>query len=412
MSDVIIRVDNLGKRYRIGAQQQRHDTLRARLVELISSPLAYLRTTLTPASEDELLWALKEISFEIKQSEVVGIIGRNGSGKSTLLKILSRITAPTTGRADLYGQVGSLLEVGTGFHPELTGRENVYLNGIILGMKKTEVDQKFDEIVEFAGLEKFLETPVKRYSSGMQVRLAFAVAAHLEPEILIVDEVLAVGDVAFQQKCLGKLQEVSHEGRTILFVSHNLGVMMELCSRAILLHEGKIVTSGTTGEVVKTYVSKYSAQTHELVTTTYHQGAAITKVALLDHQRQPVQVVDYNLPFYIEFDFEISESLLALSQWVRLENQFGVSVLFAWLAYQQPYQRGNYRAVCEIQGELLTPGRYYVDIGLTNHRVHPYNQAHKCLSFDVISDDAAFDPNDSDWGVVYPKLSWRVEENV
>jgi lipopolysaccharide transport system ATP-binding protein len=409
MSEIIIRVDNLGKRYRIGAKQQRHDTLRGRLVELISSPFAYLRTALTAASQDELLWALKEIDFEIKQGEVVGIIGRNGSGKSTLLKILSRITAPTTGRVDLYGQVGSLLEVGTGFHPELTGRENVYLNGIILGMKKTEVEQKFDEIVEFAGLEKFLDTPIKRYSSGMQVRLAFAVAAHMEPEILIVDEVLAVGDVAFQQKCLGKLHEVSHEGRTILFVSHNLGVMMELCSRAILLHEGQIVTSGTTSEVVKTYVSKYSDQTHELVTTTFHEGAAITKVVLLDYQQQSVQVIDYKRPFYIDFQFDISEPLLALSQWVRLENQFGVSVLFAWLAYQQAYQPGVYRARCEIPGELLTPGRYYVDIGLTNHRVHAYSQAHKCLSFDIISEDVAFDPNDTDWGMVYPRLSWWIE---
>jgi lipopolysaccharide transport system ATP-binding protein len=221
--------------------------------------------------------------------------------------------------------------------------------------------------------------------------------------------VLAVGDVAFQQKCLGKLHEVSHEGRTILFVSHNLGVMMELCSRAILLHEGQIVTSGTTSEVVKTYVSKYSDQTHELVTTTFHEGAAITKVVLLDYQQQSVQVIDYKRPFYIDFQFDISEPLLALSQWVRLENQFGVSVLFAWLAYQQAYQPGVYRARCEIPGELLTPGRYYVDIGLTNHRVHAYSQAHKCLSFDIISEDVAFDPNDTDWGMVYPRLSWWIE---
>jgi len=405
----MIRVDSLGKCYRIGAQQKRHDTLRERLVNLMVSPFDYLRTTLRPPTDEENLWALKDISFDVKQGEVLGIIGRNGSGKSTLLKIFSRITTPTIGRADLYGQVGSLLEVGTGFHPDLTGRENVYMNGIILGMKKTEIDTKFDEIVEFAGMERFLETPVKRYSSGMQVRLAFAVAAHLEPEILIVDEVLAVGDIAFQQKCLGKLQAVSQEGRTVLFVSHNLGIIMELCSHALLLHEGKMIASGITSEIVKTYLSKYSSQTPELVTTTHHEGALITQVALLDHQKQSVQVIDYEFPFFIEFEFEISKPIHALSQWVRLENQFGVSVLFAWLAYQQPYQVDNYHAVCEIPAQLLTPGRYYVDIGLTNHRVQFYNQAHKCLSFDVISGDVAFDPNDREWGVIYPKLSWRID---
>jgi len=410
MNDLSIRVENLGKRYRIGAHQKRYYTLRERLVNLMTSPFDYLRTTLTPPSDEEVLWALQEISFEVMPGEVLGIIGRNGSGKSTLLKILSRITLPTIGRADIYGHVGSLLEVGTGFHPELTGRENVYMNGIVLGMSKQEVNRKFDEIVAFSEIDQFIDTPVKRYSSGMQVRLAFAVAAHLEPDILIVDEVLAVGDVAFQQKCLGKLEEITQtDGRTVLFVSHNLGTMLELCSRAILLDKGKLITSGTSNEVVETYLSQYANQAAAFVTQKYHEGALITQVALLNHHHQAVQVIDYDVPFYIQFEFEITEPIHALSQWVRLENQFGVHVLFAWLAYQQSYQCGTYRAICEIPAQLLTPSRYHVDIGLTNHRIQPYNEAHKCLSFDIISKDRAFDPNDRSWGAVYPRLAWHIE---
>jgi lipopolysaccharide transport system ATP-binding protein len=224
-NNLAIRVDNLGKRYRIGARQKQPNTLRERIENLVASPFDYLRSTLRGPSEEEILWALKDVSFEIQQGDVVGIIGRNGAGKSTLLKILSRITEPTSGRAEVNGRVGSLLEVGTGFHPELTGRENIYLNGAILGMRKAEIDRQFDEIVDFAEIEKFIDTPVKRYSSGMYVRLAFAVAAHLEPEILLVDEVLAVGDAAFQKKCLGKIGDVAREGRTVLFVSHNMAAI-------------------------------------------------------------------------------------------------------------------------------------------------------------------------------------------
>jgi lipopolysaccharide transport system ATP-binding protein len=216
MSDTAIRVENLGKRYVIGARQKQAATLRESLKNLVAAPFRYLHSTVRGPSEEEILWALRDVSFEIQQGEAIGVIGRNGAGKSTLLKILSRITEPTTGRVDIYGRVGSLLEVGTGFHPELTGRENVYMNGAILGMSRKEIERKFDEIVAFAEVEKFIDTPVKRYSSGMFVRLGFAVAAHLEPEILIVDEVLAVGDVAFQKKCLGKMGDVTREGRTVL----------------------------------------------------------------------------------------------------------------------------------------------------------------------------------------------------
>src|SRR5882724_146484 len=249
----IIRVKNLGKQYRIGAREAAYSTLRESLVETLRAPLNRLRRN--GASDDETIWALKDLNFEVMEGEVVGIIGRNGAGKTTLLKILSRITEPTTGRAELYGRVGSLLEVGTGFHPELTGRENVFLNGAILGMKKTEIESKFDEIVSFAEIEKFLDTPVKRYSSGMYVRLAFAVAAYLDSEILIVDEVLAVGDAEFQKKSLGKLGEVSKgEGRTILFVSHNMAAIQKLCTSGIFMKNGMIFNRGSINDVINDYL--------------------------------------------------------------------------------------------------------------------------------------------------------------
>ena len=254
MNDIAIRVENLGKRYRIGAREKRANTLRERLGNLAASPFDYLRSTLRGPSEEEIIWALKDVSFEVKQGEVLGIIGRNGAGKTTLLKILSRITEPTEGYAEIHGRVGSLLEVGTGFHPELTGRENIYLNGAILGMKRAEIDRKFDEMVAFAEIEKFMDTPVKHYSSGMYVRLAFAVAAHLEPEILLVDEVLAVGDVAFQKKCLGKMRDVAREGRTVLFVSHNMAAIEVLCSSAMLIENGKNHPIASSKQVIETYL--------------------------------------------------------------------------------------------------------------------------------------------------------------
>jgi lipopolysaccharide transport system ATP-binding protein len=253
MSDTAIRVTNLSKRYRIGLHKVRYRTLRESITEKFS------RISRREQIEKEYFWALKDIDFEVKKGESLGIIGRNGAGKSTLLKVLSRITKPTKGRAVLDGRVGSLLEVGTGFHPELTGRENIYLNGAILGMMRSEIERKFDEIVDFSGIEKFLETPVKRYSSGMYVRLAFAVAAHLEPEILMVDEVLAVGDAEFQKKCLGKMGEVTSQGRTVLFVSHNLLAVENLCRKALLLDNGKMVEIGDANTVIETYLSSSSS---------------------------------------------------------------------------------------------------------------------------------------------------------
>ena len=254
MSDTVIRVDGLSKKYHIGGRQEGYRTLRETLTGALVSPFRRARRLLSGQAHGatglkETIWALKDAAFEIKQGEVVGIIGLNGAGKTTLLKILSRITEPTEGYAEIHGRVGSLLEVGTGFHPELTGRENIYLNGAILGMKKAEIERKFDEIVDFAEIDKFIDTPVKHYSSGMYVRLAFAVAAHLEPEILLVDEVLAVGDAAFQKKCLGKMESVAQQGRTVLFVSHNMAAIQSLCTGCILLDLGEIVTHGVSSRV-------------------------------------------------------------------------------------------------------------------------------------------------------------------
>lgn len=275
---IAIKVENLGKRYRIGLKEQMQDSFFKSVIDMMKSPLKNYRKYRSlykfedgaknysnglSNQPDDVVWALKDITFSVKKGEVIGIIGSNGAGKSTLLKILSRITDPTTGCAEIHGKVSSLLEVGTGFHPELTGRENTYLNATILGMTKKEVDRKFDEIIEFSGVEKFIDTPVKRYSSGMQVRLAFSVAAHLEPEILIIDEVLAVGDASFQQKCLGKMDDVAKGGRTVLFVSHNMAAVENLCSRAIWIESGQIVAIGETKKIIDSYLQKtmYHTQT-------------------------------------------------------------------------------------------------------------------------------------------------------
>lgn len=280
MSELAVRAEGLSKRYRLGAAVQ------GRLTDAVADGFGRLRRLQVGSRERDLIWALKDVSFEVAEGEVVGFMGRNGAGKSTLLKVLSRITKPTTGYADVRGRVGSLLEVGSGFHPELTGRENVYLYGAVLGMRSSEVRRKFDDIVSFAEVERFLDTPVKRYSSGMYMRLAFAVAAHLEPEILIVDEVLAVGDIAFQQKCLGKMQETASVGRTVLFVSHNTAAVRALCQRAYLLDAGRIVASGPAGAIVDDYVSavqrRQASPVHERTDRDGDGSIRITSVDVAD----------------------------------------------------------------------------------------------------------------------------------
>jgi lipopolysaccharide transport system ATP-binding protein len=266
MTEIAIKVDNLSKAYRLGTRAERPETFVQAGFNLLTAPLRNFRRlrdldlSSSNRERSDVLWALKDVTFAIQRGEVVGFVGRNGAGKSTLLKILSRITEPTTGRIEIHGRISSLLEVGTGFHPELSGRENVYMNGTILGMKKAEIDARFDEIVAFSGVERFLDTPVKRYSSGMKVRLAFSVAAHLEPDILIIDEVLAVGDAEFQKKCLGKMQDVAGGGRTVLFVSHNMAAIQNLCGRAISLVSGQLFDDGPTDTVISNYLEKFRSE--------------------------------------------------------------------------------------------------------------------------------------------------------
>ena len=307
-SDVVIKVENLSKQYRIGAREG-YKTFRETLVDAAKAPIQGFQKLINQKSKIknqkfETIWALKDVSFEVKQGEVVGIIGRNGAGKTTLLKILSKITEPTKGRVEIRGRVGSLLEVGTGFHHELTGHENVYLYGAILGMDRWEVTRKFDEIVEFAELEKFIDTPIKRYSTGMYMRLAFAVAAHLETEILLVDEVLAVGDAAFQKKCLGKMGEVSNKGRTILFVSHNMGTTRILCNAGILLSNGKVIESGNVSKCIRNYMSGITSPGSLITNHINYIDDEIKIDAILVNNSTADEII---IPFdERELDFEIS----------------------------------------------------------------------------------------------------------
>ena len=318
MSDIAIRVDGLGKRYRIGQREARADSLQDALWGAVRSPFQYLLTMTRPPTENETLWSLRDVSFEVKRGEVLGVIGQNGSGKSTLLKILSRITEPTTGRAVIKGRVGSLLEVGTGFHPELSGRENIYLNGAILGMKRQEIARKFDEIVEFAEIGRMIDTPVKRYSSGMYVRLGFSVAAHLEPEILVVDEVLAVGDAAFQRRSLGRMNKMAMSGRTVLFVSHTMAAIQSLCSRVILLNGGRIVAMGDTATIVENYLKTTQAPdldpsvdlTNHPNRITAPERAVFKKLRMLDRAGRTTSVFQMGEPIMFELELDCGERVL------------------------------------------------------------------------------------------------------
>jgi lipopolysaccharide transport system ATP-binding protein len=404
MSDTIISIENLSKRYLVGHQTMRRDhptTLREMLVREASS---FMRKTvdmvrgrpIVQGDEVEEFWALKNVSFEVKRGEAVGIIGRNGAGKSTLLKILSRITEPTEGRAKLRGRVASLLEVGTGFHGELTGRENIYLNGAILGMTRQEIRKKFDEIVAFAEVEKFLDTPVKRYSSGMYVRLAFAVAAHLEPEILVVDEVLAVGDADFQKKCLNKMGDASHrEGKTVLFVTHNMEAMLKVCNNSIMLHEGRIVEIGSPAIVLSRYLRNELAS---------GRTVDLRKSKRNGEARERVQLVEMALPenkteWSFAFGEEISLTLRIYAQVPVSDVEIGIGLFSArgfevasWtntcIAQRLSLSPGSNILRMAYVKTLLLPGQYSLGIGVRSSRGFEDYIAH-AVTFQVLPNERA-----------------------
>lgn len=380
-SDNAIIVENISKCYRIGLKNKVHDSMGATLFDFIKSPLKNYRKYRSlynfsdlehrdETAASDILWALRDVSFEVKQGEVVGVIGRNGAGKSTLLKIISRITDPTSGYAEIRGRVSCLLEVGTGFHPELTGRENVFLNGTILGMTRREVHHKFDEIVAFSGVEKFIDTPVKRYSSGMKVRLAFSVAAHLEPEILIIDEVLAVGDAEFQQKCLGKMQNVSESGRTVLFVSHNMGAINQLCSTSIMLDEGSIVAKGESRRIVEQYLAKifHAEENHDLRNAPVRSGDGrlqFTAAYLLSSDGNRTTMPIAGDPVDIVLEFESSQEIPRTQFLLTIFNHLGVAVTHCTVdstGKRFHVAKGEGRVVCRIPKLPFPLGQYKISV--------------------------------------------------
>jgi lipopolysaccharide transport system ATP-binding protein len=366
----------------------RHDTLRDQLTEGIRELIRFERRVRSPQS----FWALQDVSFDVSQGEVVGIIGRNGAGKSTLLKILSRITEPSSGRIEVYGRVGSLLEVGTGFDRELTGRDNIYLSGAILGMRKREIDRKFDEIVEFAQVERFLETPVKRYSSGMYLRLAFAVAAHLEPEILVLDEVLAVGDAQFQRRCLGKMEEVAGQGRTVLFVSHNMAAVSRFCSRCIWLDQGVIRDVGDPESIVAKYLSMGIDETGEVSfpddgTSPGSDYVRLLGVRIRDAQGQVTVAPDARASMFLEIEYRLLQSAPGLRVGARLVGSDG-AVLLSTTDHDDspektPRLAGRYLSRCEIPGHFLNYGQYFVTVGADFPMIQSHFAVDRILSLRI-----------------------------
>jgi lipopolysaccharide transport system ATP-binding protein len=373
MSDPVVRVENLSKKYILGHQQQeKHTTLRDSIASSAKSLLnPFQRKSQISDSNSEEFWALNDVSFEIEQGDRVGIIGGNGAGKSTLLKILSRIVEPTQGKIRIAGRVASLLEVGTGFHPELTGRENIFLNGAILGMDRVEITRKFDEIVAFAEVERFLDTPVKRYSSGMYVRLAFAVAAHLEPEILIVDEVLAVGDSQFQKKCLGKMEDVSKEGKTIIFVSHQMSTIEQLCHRVIWLNKGQILHQGDASKILSKYLTQSSSDRPIVCIEQPIERKEIffTKITLLNNLNEASTELDVKSPFTINLNYEVVEAITDVEISIRIKTSEGTSVFTTVYSDASDKQKmdktpGLYQASVQIPELFLMPGSYTVSFAV------------------------------------------------
>jgi lipopolysaccharide transport system ATP-binding protein len=396
MSVPIIHVNNISKIYRLGSREQVNKTFREAIIDILKAPFKNFRdlkkltkfkdendraSLKSPRQPEDIIWALKDISFKVEPGEILGIIGKNGAGKSTLLKILSRITEPTSGDIMLHGRVSSLLEVGTGFHPELTGRENIYLNGTILGMRKSEIDKKFDDIVAFSEIEKFLDTPVKRYSSGMYVRLAFAVAAHLEPEILIVDEVLAVGDAAFQKKCLGKMGDVAREGRTILFVSHNMQAIKNLCSYGILLDQGKITYSGPAVNTVDHYLqnSTFNVPADNIssfISSLPEDHVFKYKDLSITQDGIPIQIVDNSKPLQITINYEVFQRTKGLRVYFDLCDTDGLIILRSFNDEDNDeiptVEPGKFKTTATIPADFLSPTAYQLIIRATIFNVRTF----------------------------------------
>lgn len=420
MSDIAIRVDHLSKRYRIGAPALQYRTLRDTLVDGLRAPVRRLKAG--GDSSANTVWALKDVSFEVSQGQVLGIVGKNGAGKSTLLKILARVTDPSEGLGEVHGRVGSLLEVGTGFHPELTGRENIYLNGAILGMRRGEIERKFDEIVDFSEVGKFLDTPVKRYSSGMYLRLAFAVAAHLEPEILVVDEVLAVGDAEFQRKCLGKMSDVAQQGRTVLFVSHNMSAILRLTSETLVIEKGRLTLRAPSAQAVDYYLSNGFAQESERtwdVDEVPASCAPFRPVALrvVNTQGKAADTFRSVEPLAIEMEYRLDEPVTGLRVGIYLMTTRGETI-FTSFDTDDPTQferlgtrgAGHYLSRCMIPADFLNEGRFVIGVNASSYRIRRYFQDEQVLTFTI---DGAGAPG-THWpeprlGPVRPRLEWKIE---
>jgi lipopolysaccharide transport system ATP-binding protein len=418
MTNTAIQIKNLSKRYRIGTKQEVHDTFVEAVGDWLMRPIKNYRQLrqLTNfddennANQEDVIWALRDITFEVESGEVIGIIGRNGAGKSTLLKILSRITHPTSGSVVLNGRVSSLLEVGTGFHPELTGRENVYLNGTILGMTKAEVDEKFEEIVDFSGVRKFIDTPVKFFSSGMAVRLAFSIAAHLEPEILLVDEVLAVGDAEFQNKCLGKMEDVARYGRTVLFVSHNMRAISRLCQRGIWLEEGRIAEVGPVDQVIQSYLFSGVTEHKPMVEFSPQDGVEgqILTVKALDLMGNPSLVHLCKNPFSLQIRYRLNEEMKNYRLGVKLRTPDGYEVLTRTnsdldntLWTDSP---GEYSLLVDIPGQLIKPGKYLVTVFLGQPGIKQHDKHENVLALRL--DGQTY----SGQGLIIRPLEWQKEK--
>jgi lipopolysaccharide transport system ATP-binding protein len=410
----MIQVRGLSKQYRIGISQAPYKTLREELVSALGAQLGRLMGKAVPTHET--FWALKDVSFDVLPGEVVGIIGRNGAGKSSLLKIISRVTEPTTGVVNLYGRVGSLLEVGTGFHPELTGRENIFLNGAILGMSRSEIQRRFDDIVAFAEVEKFIDTPVKRYSSGMYLRLAFAIAAHLDTEVLLIDEVLAVGDLTFQQKCLNKMSDVTSQGRTVMFVSHNMGAVQRLCTRSILLERGEIVAVGPSPEIVQRYIAGAFVERSEYSQVTAPDKAMnLRRIALVDEGGNGTCAVPWHQPFRFVIDYEVNKKTSGCSVGIALFAAEGACAFVSadfdchpeLLGGREP---GCYRSEVEIPEKWLNTGRYSVMVSIADSLDHVYDNK-ETIVFTVVETENPGSHHGINFrrGVLQPLLHWTTK---